>query len=258
MAGIFGGPLSGWVMSTFDGVLGLYGWQWLFCLEGLPAIILGVACYLYLRDRPASAAWLSAEESAAITAELEADHETARRNDPAKAERDKRSAFRDPKLYGLAAIYFTIPFFNNNNIWMPALLHEVGVASVVTIGWLIAIVWVCAAIGMTLIGRHSDRGGDRRWYVVSSAVLAAGCYFALPWAANSVTVDGRPARPSAPSAAMERWRHSGPFRPTYLSPRNAVVGVLSSAQWGNWVAALAQPLLAGCGRRRDRSTPGST
>ncbi len=176
VAGIFGGPLSGWVMSTFDGVWNLHGWQWLFCLEGLPAVIMGIACYVYLRDRPAQAGWLSAEEKAALAAELDAEHAA----DPAKADRDRRSVFRNPRLYGLAAIYFTIPFFNNNNIWMPALLHEVGVPSVVTIGWLIAIVWVCAAIGMTLIGRHSDRGEDRRWHLVFSAVLAAGSYFALP------------------------------------------------------------------------------
>ena len=169
LAMVVGGPLSG-LLLKLEGWAGLHGWQWLFLLEGFPAVALGAVALRYLTDRPEEAAWLTPEERAWLSAEMEA--ERARKAHAAHA-----SAWRtlgDPKVLLLCAIYFlnaavTYGIF----LWLPRMLEEVSGAAGVTLGLLNAAPFVVGIAAMILIGAHSDRTGERRGHVAACALTAA-------------------------------------------------------------------------------------
>lgn len=179
IAGIVGGPLSGWLMDRFDGVLGAGGWRWLFLLEGLPAVLLGVVAHSRLTDRPDRAVWLSAEDKAFLARELEAD----RGGDPPRLFRE---ALRDPNLYLLSAVYFA--FFCSLNailVWSPSLLSIVGVGTATGIGLWSGAISVAATAGMLAVGWRSDRTLERRKHVAGGGIAAAACLLLLSAASHS-------------------------------------------------------------------------
>lgn len=183
VGGIVAGPLSGWLMDHFQNVAGLRGWQWLFLLEGLPSVLLGVIAFFYLPDRPAQAAWLSDAEKSAVSHDLEIDRAGGRSGAP----RRFGEALRNPRVYAMALIYFA--YFCSLNtllLWTPTLLRTVGVATVTEIGWLSGVVSLVSTIGMVLVGYSSDRTMERRWHVAICGFLAAACFLLLPLAAHRV------------------------------------------------------------------------
>ncbi|MFZ0927820.1 MAG: MFS transporter [Syntrophobacteraceae bacterium] len=183
IAGAIGGPLSGWLMDRFNGLSGWHGWQWLFLMEGLPAVVLGVIAYFYLQDNPERAGWLSNDEKQAIIGDLEAD----RISGPGKPSTNFREALRDPKIYLFSIIYFAY-FCSLNTIllWSPTLLRIVGLQKVTDIGWWSGLISVISTIGMLLAGYSSDRFMERRWHVALCGLTAAACFLVLPLAAHSV------------------------------------------------------------------------
>jgi MFS family permease len=171
IGGIVGGPISAMIMSTLAGKAGLAGWQWMFLVEGLPCVLLGIATFLYLPDSPAHAAWLSDDERRYITAEAGAAeaHATTFGN-----------VLRDRKVYVLAFAYFCIiASIYAISFWLPAILKEQGISSLITLGWYTSIPYVAAAFGMVYMGRRSDRLGERRWHCAAPAgaagLLLAAC-----------------------------------------------------------------------------------
>jgi ACS family tartrate transporter-like MFS transporter len=171
-AGIVGGPISGALLS-FDGALGLAGWQWLFLLEGLPAIALGAIVFRMLPERPRDAGWLTTAERMALEACLEHDL-IGRRPQVAGV----GATVRAGRVWLLAIAYFTIPVaLYGLSFWLPQILKSVSGGSDFEVGVLSAIPYGVAAIGMVLVGRHSDRTGERRWHVAIAA-LVGGLAFA--------------------------------------------------------------------------------
>ncbi len=177
IAGAFGGPLAGILMDHFQGVYGLRGWQWLFLLEGVPAVLLGGIAYGYLQDRPEQAGWLSPAEKQVVIADLEADRSAA----PAKPPRNFRAALGDPKIYLMALIYCAY-FCSLNTIllWSPTLLRSVGLKTVTAIGWWSGFISITSALGMVIVGYSSDRLMERRWHVALCGIAAAVCFLLLP------------------------------------------------------------------------------
>lgn len=188
LAGIVGGPLSGAIMSHLHDALGLRGWQWLFLIEGVPAVALGFMALFYLDDRPADARWLSAHEKERVAAALEAE-----RGGHAGAQPHGHGRLRDvlanPRIYVMAGIYFCI-FMGLNAVgfWIPTLLRQVGVEHVSSIGWLSGGISVCTAIGILLIGRSSDRLMERRWHTAGCGLTTAASFVLLPFAAHSIVL----------------------------------------------------------------------
>ncbi|WP_338768299.1 MFS transporter [Massilia sp. METH4] len=177
IAGVLGGPLSGAIMSAFAGHAGLHGWQWLFLLEGLPSVALGIWTLFYLDDNLRAARWLGEADKAALERALEPEQRT-RRHLPLP------QLFASGTVWLLALVYFLFVMgLYGVSFWLPQLLKNSGVQDVFRIGLLTAIPYGVAAIVMVLAARHSDRTAERRWHIAGAGVAgAAGLLVATAYA----------------------------------------------------------------------------
>jgi D-galactonate transporter len=246
MAGVIGGPISGWILGRLDGAFGLAGWQWLFILEGLPSTLIGIAVLLYLDDGPAKAKWLSQEERTVVLARLEEDERVKR---AAGVGRTRMvDAFRDPRVWLLSAVYFGLAMgLYGVSFWLPQIIKESITADPVAIGFISAIPWLVGAVAMTLNGRHSDRTGERRWHTARAALVggAAFAVSALPGAGGWVGIAAITiATAGLLSAASCFWS----LPTALLSGTAAAVGIALINSIGN-LAGYASPSLVG--RIRD-------
>ncbi|MDF3941824.1 MFS transporter [Achromobacter denitrificans] len=165
IGGIVGGPMSAWIMTAFSGAHGLDGWQWMFLLEGLPCVLLGVIAFRYLDDKPAEARWLDAEEKALLAADLD--------TRGAQQKHAFAQVLRDPAIYGMALTYFClICGIYAVSFWLPTLLKVAGVQDTMEIGLYSAIPYLAAALFMLWFARSSDRMRERRWHTLVPALMA--------------------------------------------------------------------------------------
>jgi D-galactonate transporter len=167
VSGIIGGPLSGFILRHFAGDKGITGWQWLFILEAIPAILLGVVIFLFLDNRVVEAKWLSERERAAVAAEI---HEEA----VSKTHVSIRSVFTSPRVWLFGAIFFGMEMGSYAiGFWQPTIIRQTGVKDAFHIGVLTTVPYTCALICMMLVGRHSDRTRERRWHIIAPNIVAA-------------------------------------------------------------------------------------
>ncbi|OZI61222.1 MFS transporter [Bordetella genomosp. 11] len=180
LSGLIGGPISGWIMHTFHGDHGMAGWQWLFILEGIPSVIIGLIVLVFLDDRVSQAKWLTESERATLARNIEA--EEKEKQDP-----PIREAMTKPRVWAMASIYFSFVMgLYGVGFWMPTLVRNTGVQDPLTIGLLTAVPNLFAVIGMVLISRSSDRKHERRWHLaVPSLIGAAGLVFSALYAGNT-------------------------------------------------------------------------
>ncbi|MCA8229624.1 MFS transporter [Burkholderia vietnamiensis] len=184
VAGMIGGPLSGWIMAHLQDALGLRGWQWLFLIEGLPAIALGLIAPLMLSDRPEQAAWLSAADRHALLRDLQAERAAAVVGHDGAGVLD---VLRNGRVLGLAAIYFCVYVgMGAVTFWSPSVLKASGVATVSGVGWLSGLISVFTMIGNVAIAWSSDRHGERRWHTVACMLVTACSLLLLRLAAGHV------------------------------------------------------------------------
>ena len=170
-AGIVGGPISGALLSM-NGFAGLAGWQWLFLLEGLPAIVLGVIVLFYLTERPSDAHWLSIEERAAL---VEALRQDSRDTDATTI----KTVFASARIWLLAIVYFTIPIaLYAFGFWLPQIIKAESGGGDFQIGLLTAIPYIVGACGMVIVALHSDRTAERRWHIVGAALVGGAGFVA--------------------------------------------------------------------------------
>lgn len=170
LGGILGGPIAGWVMGTMGGVGGHANWQWLFILEGVPAILIGVLTYFLVNDHPEQAKWLTTDEKGLVSADLERDQAATGERKHAFLE-----AVKVPQVWLLALIFFCLVSANPTlGFWGPTLIKNLGVQSDLAIGFLAAVPYVVGVIVTVLVGRHSDRHQERRYHCGVSTLTAAG------------------------------------------------------------------------------------
>lgn len=169
LSSVIGGPLSGWIMGHFDMRHGLHGWQWLFLLEGIPSVLLGVLTFWLLPNTYQQAKWLTPEEKQRIADDLA--------RDDAEADHGKHSfsdGFFNLKVWMLGGIDFAILLSAYAmGFWMPTFIKTAGVTDITTIGYLTAIPSVAALLGMLLIGSSSDRLRERRWHIIVPFIVGA-------------------------------------------------------------------------------------
>jgi MFS transporter, ACS family, tartrate transporter len=177
LATVFGGPLSG-ALLEMHGLIGLRGWQWLFIIEGLPAVLLGFAALRLLPDRPQHAGWLSEDEKQVLASTLAAEADATREVGYAGL----IEALTKPRVLVLGLLYFLIVVgLYGLGFWMPQVIETFGLTPL-EIGFLAAIPYLFASVVMVLWGRHSDATGERTLHI-ALPLLFGGLAFA--WSAVS-------------------------------------------------------------------------
>ncbi|MFI8346858.1 MFS transporter [Streptomyces sp. NPDC085596] len=182
VAGIFGNPLSGWILDAFHGTGGWQGWQWMFALEALPALAVGVATLFYLDNGVRDAKWLSDEEKAVVERALAED--AAHRTVHGKV----WDGFRDPKVWLMSLIYFCFVMGQYAlTFWMPTFVEATGIKGNLAIGVLSSVPFLAALVAMNLFGRSADRRRERRWHLVIPSLMGAvGFTLAASWSGSTV------------------------------------------------------------------------
>jgi MFS transporter, ACS family, tartrate transporter len=177
---VLGSPLSG-ALLEMHGIWGFAGWQWMFVIEAIPAVILGIVVLFYMTDRPEKAKWLTEEERNWLSNTMNA--EAARKG--AAASHSIWRGLADPRVIALALVYFgTSAGLYTLGIWAPQIIKSFGLSSM-QVGILNALPGIVAVIAMVLWARNSDRTGERTWHVVSACLLASA---GLVYAGFSTTV----------------------------------------------------------------------
>ncbi|MFJ8728991.1 MFS transporter [Streptomyces bauhiniae] len=181
VAGIFGNPLSGWILDTFHGTGGWQGWQWMFALEALPALAVGVATLFYLDNGVRDAKWLSDEEKDVVERALAED--VAHRTVHGKV----WDGFRDPRVWLMSLIYFCFVMGQYAlTFWLPTFVESTGIKGNLAIGVLSSVPFLAALVAMNLFGRSADRRRERRWHLVIPSLMGAvGFTLAASWSGST-------------------------------------------------------------------------
>lgn len=167
VSGLVGGPLSGYVMHTLQGTWGMAGWQWLFIIEALPSIVLGIVILRYLDDRVVDASWLDADEKRLIQGEIDADSAT-------RTHGSVRAVFTSGRVWLLCLILFGVVMGSYAiGFWQPTIIRGTGIDDPFMIGLLTMIPYSAALISMIAAGRNADRTRERRWHIAGPALVAA-------------------------------------------------------------------------------------
>lgn len=239
ITGVIGSPLSG-VFLEMDGRAGLHGWQWLFLLEGIPAVLLGVSVLFFLTENPRSATWLSAAEKEWLTSEIE--REQAARQ--AVARPKLVEVLTDPRVLLLTSIYFMMACGSYAfELWLPQILKSLCGGSNLRVTLLTAVPYAVGAVVMVIVAAHSDRSGERRRHVAISAFVAAvGFGSAAAFFAHPI-----PALMALTAAWAGVKALHGPFwamPPAFLRGSGAAAGIAFINSVGN-LGGLAGPWLMG-------------
>jgi D-galactonate transporter len=177
---VIGAPISGLLLGL-DGMMGLRGWQWLFILEGIPSVLLGIVTWFYLTDRPEKADWLTKEQKAWLAAKLQAEVATKQ----AAQHLTLGQALSSPKVITLSLIYFGfVGALYGMQFWLPTIVKAFGLTNAQT-GFVTAIPYLFGTIAMILWARHSDATRERVAHVggpllLTAAALAASSYISDP------------------------------------------------------------------------------
>ncbi|MGH9607507.1 MAG: MFS transporter [Terracidiphilus sp.] len=221
-----GSPISGAIMEL-PRIAGLSNWQWLYILEGLPAVILGLLVFKVLTDRPEDAHWLAPEERQWLTARLREECAPARSH--SNDWRYAWAALRDPRVLVLAAIYGgTSAALYAMGLWSPLIIKQFGF-SPLTVGWLNAIPSVVAAVGMVIWARNSDRTQERIWHTAIPCFVAC---LGLVWAG-----DPTGAVSVILALSVVNWGVNGTKGPIWALPSLFLSGATAAAGIA-WINAL--------------------
>jgi MFS transporter, ACS family, tartrate transporter len=180
LAGVVGSPISGALLGMHRG--GLAGWQWLFILEGMPAVVLGTAVYWVLTDGPANVKWLSEEQRGWLVRELEREREA----NPGGPSSGVWEVLGSGRIWLLSLIYFGIPAcMYGVTLWLPSMIRSLSGLGYFSTGMVAAVPYFVTAMVMVLLARHSDHSGERRWHtalpgLAGAAALGVAAYGWMP------------------------------------------------------------------------------
>ncbi|MBN3757765.1 MFS transporter [Paraburkholderia sp. Tr-20389] len=180
ISGVVGGPISGYILKSFDGANGWHGWQWLFLLEGVPSVIVGILVFIVLDDRISKAKWLTKEERELLERNIAAE-------DATKEDHAIGKVMLSPRVLMMSLIYFSFVMgLYGVSFWLPTIIKSTGVTDAFMIGLLSAIPFAAAVIAMVLVARSADRTRERRWHVaVPGFVGALGLVLSVIWAKDT-------------------------------------------------------------------------
>ncbi len=238
MAGVIGAPISS-ALLQLHGAAGLHGWQWLFLIEGIPAIVLAPIVLTYMTERPADARWLASEEREWLTREM--DREQAEHT---HAHVTLRAAVTSARLWIVSLPYFCIVIaFYGVSFWLPQIVQGSSGFSSSMVVLLSAIPYVAATIGLVLFGSRSDRTGERRWHVASACLIGAAGFVLTVVAPQTPAV----ALMTLSIAAFGIWGTLGPFwtLPTQFLRGTAAAGGIAIVNSVGNIGGFVGPFLVG-------------
>jgi ACS family tartrate transporter-like MFS transporter len=240
LSGAFGGMLSGNLLEYTGGAWGLAGWQWLFLIEGIPSVLLGIVTWWYLTDRPEQARWLTPDERSWLSTRMAREE----RRQEERHGLNRLGALADPRVGLFILLYFTIALGSNGfGFYAPEILkrHFSGWGSA-SIGYLYLVPNLTTALAMFLIGRHSDRTGERRWHLAACALLAAA-----GWAIGATSRSPWIVLLALTMAQVGMISMIGPFwslTTSFLSGVGAVGGIALINTIANTGGAFSSPLMS--------------
>src|SRR6516165_1470402 len=193
LAFVIGGPISGFILDTLDGAMGLGGWQWLFIIEGIPSVLLGFWALRHLTDKPIEAAWLEPDERIALQARIDRE----RKSREAIRHYKLREALTNPRVLGLSLPHFGIICgIYGLNYWLPQIVKSMatdigldtitGVSINALTGYLVAVPFAFAIVAMIWWTRHSDVTQERVWHVAGLAVVSGLSLIGAAYLGNAV------------------------------------------------------------------------
>jgi ACS family tartrate transporter-like MFS transporter len=169
VSGIIGGPISG-ALLDWQRLSTLAGWQKMFLLEGIPAVLLGLVAYFYLPERPEEAHWLSAQEKSWLARNLRVSDSLA----PSSSSHSTGFWFASPLLWAFALVDFGLNTCTYGvTMWLPSVLKSLTGLPNLLLGFLTMVPNLVAVVLMILVGAHSDRTAERRWHIALSAFCGA-------------------------------------------------------------------------------------
>jgi MFS family permease len=193
LSSVVGAVISGLILDAFDGVMGLGGWQWLFVIEGVPSVLVGLLVLSYLTDRPSEAAWLEPDERLALQARL--NHERKSREEIRHYKLGE--ALTNPRVLGLSLVSFGLLCgLYGLSYWLPQIVKDAaidtgldkvtGVPINTLTGYLVAVPFAFATVAMIWWTRHSDLTHERVWHVAFPAVVSGLALIASAYVGNPV------------------------------------------------------------------------
>jgi ACS family tartrate transporter-like MFS transporter len=217
LAGVIGGPVSGLLLGVHWGHLA--GWQWLFLLEGMPAVLLGGVVLAYLTDRPEIAPWLMDPERAWLVRQLAQEEKP---NPGVSGE--VFAAFSQLRVWLLVVVYLGVTTsVYGVGLWLPTLLRSVSSTSNLGIGFLSSIPYILTAVAMVVVAAHSDRTQERKWHLaVAAFTCAVGLFCAAYSRSTAATIM------FLSMTLMASFSMNGPFWATtteLLSETSAAAGI---------------------------------
>ncbi|RZH27042.1 MFS transporter [Acinetobacter pittii] len=180
ISGMIGGPLSGLIMDRMSGVHGWFGWQWMFVIEAIPTVLVGLLVLAVLKDSVQDANWLTQDEKNLVKQELAQD------NQHKEGHASVKEFVADKRLWLLAGIYFCVVMGQYAiTFWLPTLIRNSGISDNWHIGLLTSLPYMCAIVVMILAGRSGDHFQERRWHlIIPMCAGAIALTFATLFASN--------------------------------------------------------------------------
>ena len=181
IAGIVGSPVSGALLGLHGARLA--GWQWMFLIEGLPAILLGLAVYRFLSDSPETAHWLQGEERSWLLEQLARE----RQSDTEQTENSIWKVIFSLRIWMLSFVYFGVATaMYGLMLWLPSVIRDLSGLSYFMTGLVAVIPFALMTVAMVLVGMHSDRHAERRWHTAVPAFVAAAALFVAGYSGSAV------------------------------------------------------------------------
>jgi ACS family tartrate transporter-like MFS transporter len=235
---VIGGPIAGLIL-TLDGAYGLHGWQWLFLLEGIPAVALGFVVLGFLTDSPSEAGWLTPEERAWLAGRMERERQAAHERHGV----GMLAALKHPTVWLLALVLFGCQTGSYGlTFWIPQMVRSLSGLGDLAVSVISALPYAAASIGMVLIGASSDRHKERFLHIAVPSVIAAVALIACAYLSSPL-----PALIALTVAAVGDLGTRGPF---WALPTRFLTGAAAAGGIGliNMMASLggvAGPLAVG-------------
>lgn len=250
LSGVLGGPFSGWILGHFtSGQAGMQAWQWLFLLQGLPTVVLGVGVLAVLSNGIDDASFLSADEKAALKQALVEDD----KNRPSTVSDSFAAVIRNKGVWALGAIYFSIQSgVYMINFWLPSIIKASGQTDPALVGWLSAIPYLAACVFMLFVGRSADRHRERRLHLAVPMLMGVGGLLVAANFSSSPTI-ALVGLTIATMGALTGLPMFWPISGGYLSPAAAAGGLALINSIGQ-IAGFVSPYMVGWIKDMTHST----